>query len=125
MKKVFLSLSTLLTLIFASSAEELIEQNKCMNCHNIIGMKDAPPFSGIARHNSHWYGKSKDSIINSIKNGSKGKYPMFSNTQMPAYNHLSNEELNKIADWIFSQKSNKMHNGDWHCMMHNGNCNNK
>jgi len=124
MKKVIigLSLSTLITFLNATSVQELIKQNKCMNCHSIIGMKDAPPFAGIARHNNHWYGKSRKNIINSIKNGSKGKYPMFSNTQMPAFKHLNKEELNKIADWIFSQESNKMHNKDWHCMMHKGSC---
>jgi len=114
-----------MTLLYAKSAQELIKKNNCMSCHNIIGMKDAPPFAGIARHNSNWYGKSKQSLINSIKNGSKGKYPMFSNTQMPAFKHLTKQELETIAAWIFAQGSNKMHNGNWHCMMHNGDCNNK
>ena len=43
-----IALGLLSTSLFAKSAETLLQENKCMNCHNIIGMKSAPPFSGIA-----------------------------------------------------------------------------
>lgn len=108
------------TSLLAKNAETLIQENQCMNCHNIRGMKSAPPFSGIARMNSHWYGTSKTNIKNSIKNGSQGKYPMFSNTKMPSYKNLSNKELNILAEWIISQGSKGMHRN----CMHNKHMNN-
>lgn len=90
------------------SAEVLISKNGCMACHNVMGMKDAPPFAGIAWRNLRWSNNPKATIINSIKNGSHGKYPMFSNTKMPSFNNLSKEELNVLATWIISQSSNNM-----------------
>ena len=100
--------------------EILLQENNCFNCHNINGMKSAPPFTGIARMNSSWFGNAKSSIINSIKNGSHGKYPMFSNTKMPSFKNISEDELNTLSDWIILQGSNSMHKG----MMHNGHMNN-
>ena len=129
MKKIIFTLITLGLLsssLLAKNVETLLEENKCMSCHDIMGMKSAPPFWGIVRMNSNWFGTSKSSIINSIKNGSQGKYPMFSNTKMPSFKNLSEKELNTLADWIISQRSsgmhrNKMHNGH----MGNGHMNNR
>jgi len=42
--------------------------------------------------------------MESIKNGSKGKYPPFADTQMPPFPSLSAAELNTLAEWILSQK---------------------
>ncbi|MCF6172855.1 MAG: cytochrome c [Campylobacteraceae bacterium] len=119
MKKLFLSLillSLLISSLLAKNAETLLKENKCMKCHSIMGMKSAPPFSGIARMNSGWFGASKSSIKESIKNGSQGKYPMFSNQKMPAFKKLSDKDIDTIADWIIRQGSNSMRHG---MMMHN------
>jgi len=99
------------TSLFAvDSAEDIIAKNDCMSCHNIMGMKDAPPFAGIAWRNSRMGSNAKETLKYSIKNGSHGKYPMFSNTKMPAFTHLSEAELNTVTSWIISQSQN-MKNG--------------
>lgn len=120
MKKLLLGLITISLLIsslIAKNADTLLKENKCMSCHNIMGMKLAPPFSGISKMNSGWFGVSKRSIKDSIKNGSQGKYPMFSNAKMPAFAELNEEELNTLTDWITKQGSRGMRNGMMH---HNG-----
>lgn len=104
--------------LLAKNADEILKENNCMKCHNIRGMKSAPPFSMIYKMNKGWFGLGESSIKDSIKNGSKGKYPMFSNFSMPAYKHLSDNELDIIMDWIKSQsqmgmRHNKMHHNKW------------
>lgn len=114
MKKLTLGLiivGLLASSLVAKSAETLIEENKCMDCHNIIGMKYAPPFSGIAKMNSGWFSNSKSSIKDSIQNGSQGKYPMFSSTKMPAYTNLNDKELDTLVNWTLDQGSKGMRHG--------------
>ncbi len=121
MKKLFLgliSIGLLISPLLAKDVRTILKENKCMKCHNIMGMKSAPPFSGIARMNSGWFGVSKSSIKNSIKNGSQGKYPMFSNEKMPAFANLSDKELDILTNWIIKQGSNSMRHGMM--MRHNG-----
>jgi cytochrome c len=106
MRKV-ITLTLLLSLsLFASSAEELISSNGCLSCHAVASKKSAPAFAGIAKRNLRFEGDgAKEVIKSSIKNGSKGKYPRFSDTSMPPYPNLSNSDLEKIADYILSQAS--------------------
>ena len=109
MKK-FISIIVIIssTILFANSAEEITKNNGCMACHNIIGKKAAPALKGTARKNLKWYGgDAKAKIINSIKNGSKGKYRNFADTQMPAFKSLSDKELSVVADWILSLYLNR------------------
>ncbi|AKF25297.1 hypothetical protein YH65_07765 [Sulfurovum lithotrophicum] len=111
MKKVIVTFgltAMIATSVFAGDpAQTLIEKNKCMSCHNIMGMKDAPPFAGIAWRNSRINANTaKATLKNSIKNGSHGKYPMFSNTRMPSFSHLSDKELDTLATWVLSQAQN-------------------
>ena len=50
MKKLVLSLSTLglvYSSLLANDVQSLLQKNNCMNCHNIVGMKSAPPFMAI------------------------------------------------------------------------------
>ena len=103
MKKVVLTLLLTSGVVFASG-EQLVQSNGCMDCHNIMGKKLAPAFMGVARKNIQWFGNdAKSKIIESIKNGSKGKYPQFSSSEMPAYGHLSGEEIDTIASWILEE----------------------
>ena len=112
MKKIIATLS--ITVMMATSgfaadsdsAKVLIEKNGCMSCHNIMGMKAAPPFSGISWRNSRGGASAKSTLKHSIKNGSHGKYPMFSNTKMPAFSHLSDKELDTLATWVLAQSKN-------------------
>ncbi len=99
--------------LLAKSAEKILKENNCMKCHNIRGMKSAPPFSMIYNMNKEWFGLGESSMKDSIKNGSKGNYPMFSNLSMPAYKHLSNSELDTLVNWIKSQSQMGMHHNKW------------
>jgi cytochrome c551/c552 len=46
---------------------------------------------------------AKASIMESIRKGSKGKYPNFNGTQMPPYPNIPDAELSTLADWILAQ----------------------
>ena len=104
MKKLILTLLLASATLLASSGEELTKHNGCMECHNIMGKKAAPAFMGTAKKNLKWYGdEAKANIIKSIKNGSKGKYRQFADTEMPAYSNISESDLDTIATWILSE----------------------
>ena len=104
MRKLLLTIVVGTTILFASSGEELMKVNGCMECHNVMGQKEAPAFMGTARKNIRWFGvNAKEQMIKSIKDGSKGKYRNFSNTEMPAFNYLSSDDLDKMATWILVQ----------------------
>ena len=106
MKKFILTLTFGCGILFAQDATSLLEKNGCFNCHGIDYKKAAPAFAGIGKRNKRFEGENaKNVIINSIKNGSSGKYPKFSGAQMPPYTNLSDEELNTIADFILAQSS--------------------
>ncbi len=107
MKKLILITVVISTVMLASSGGDLIQQNRCMDCHNIMGKKSAPAFMGTARKNIKWYGDdAKSKIIDGIKKGSKGKYPKFKDTQMPAFDNLSSKDLDTMATWILDQYTN-------------------
>jgi cytochrome c len=98
------SLSAALSLLHAESGAELAQKNGCMACHQVTGQKSAPAFRGVANRNLRFNGSSaKTSIMESIKKGSKGKYPNFNGAQMPPYPNIPDTELNTLADWILSQ----------------------
>lgn len=105
--------------LFSKSAQEIVTQNGCMECHNINGMKYAPPFSMILRMNEGWFGLSENNIKDSIRNGSQGKYSMFSNTKMPAFKNLSDEELDTLLTWLKSLKGMRNNMMEHHMMHHN------
>jgi cytochrome c551/c552 len=111
--KILLIGALVATSVYASSAEDLIKQNGCLACHAIASKKAAPAFAGIGMRNKRFEGdNAKATIMNSIKNGSKGKYPYFRNSAMPAFSNLSDAELSTIADYILSQSSKaKCHAG--------------
>jgi len=91
-------------LLHAADGAQTAEKNGCMACHAVVGKKNAPAFRGIANRNLRFNGSNaKTAIINSIKNGSKGKYPKFAGNVMPPFPNLSEDDLNALADWILSQ----------------------
>jgi len=106
MKKIILS-SILLTVgLYAQSAQEIIDANGCLACHAVASKKAAPAFAGIGKRNKRFEGdNAKATIMNSIKNGSQGKYPYFSSSAMPPYASLSESDLNTLADYILAQSS--------------------
>ena len=93
-------------IVFAQTAQEIMEKNGCLTCHAVASKKSAPAFAGIGKKNKRFEGSNaKTAIMNSIKNGSKGKYPMCANSAMPAFKNLSQKELSILADYILEQAS--------------------
>ena len=78
--------------------ERVLEQQRCTNCHDIEVDKVAPSFKMIA---SRYNVEQKDELINSIKNGTKGKWDG-KQLPMPAYKKMSNEDIDGMVDWILS-----------------------
>ena len=117
MKKLIVVAVALSGIIFASSGEELVNKYGCLACHAVAGKKSAPGFAGIANKNIRFEGdNAKSVIINSIKNGSKGKYRRFANATMPPYKNISEKELSQIADYILSLAPKaKAHGRDGNC----------
>ena len=112
MKKVVVAVILCSGVLFAKGAEEIIEQNGCLGCHAIASKKAAPAFAGIAKRNMRFEGsRAKEVIMNSIANGSKGKYPMFADMEMPSFKNLSPEELSSVADYILAQSSKAKYQG--------------
>ena len=106
MKKIILTVLVANGLLFANDGEQLVKNNGCMECHNIMGKKLAPAFMGTAKKNIKWHREDAQEIMmKSIKNGSKGKYWNFKDKQMPAYSHISNEDLETITSWILKEYS--------------------
>ncbi|WP_297431276.1 c-type cytochrome [Sulfurimonas sp.] len=106
MKKIIVTAAVFGSLLFAQSAQELIKENGCLACHAVASKKAAPAFAGIGKRNKRFEGdNAKATIMNSIKNGSSGKYPMFSDSAMPAFPNFSQEELSTLADYILVQSS--------------------
>jgi len=92
--------------LFAEDALSLIKDNGCFSCHAIDSKKSAPAFAGIGKRNKRFEGdNARYVIMNSIKKGSKGKYPHFSDMEMPSYKNFSEAELSSIADYILAQSS--------------------
>ncbi len=111
MKKMFIATIVLSSVLFGQSAQELIDANGCLACHAVASKKAAPAFAGIGMRNKRFEGaNAKATIMNSIKNGSQGKYPMFSDSAMPAFKNLSQQDLSTLADYILAQSS-KAHAG--------------
>jgi len=104
MKKIVLSLLIMGNIVYASTGKQLVIENGCMECHNIMGKKLAPAFMGTAKKNIKMFGKdAKVNIIKGIKNGSKGKYGNFKHTEMPSFEYLKSSELNLISNWILEE----------------------
>ncbi|UCN01332.1 c-type cytochrome [Sulfurimonas sp. SWIR-19] len=106
MKRLLISTLLLTVSLFAQSAEEIIQDNGCLACHAVASKKAAPAFAGIGMRNKRFEGENaKEVIMASIKNGSQGKYPRFSNSAMPAFANLTQDQLNTVADYILAQSS--------------------
>jgi len=112
MKTVVSTILVATSLMASSSGYSLVKGNGCLSCHAIASKKTAPAFAGIAKKNIRFYGNNaKNMIIQSIKNGSSGKYRKFADVSMPSYFYLSQEQLDTIADFILSQASKARGNG--------------
>jgi len=66
---------------------------KCLSCHKINKKLVGPSFKEISQK------KDLNTIKNSIKNGSKGRWKNIK-ASMPAFNNIPNNELETISKWI-------------------------
>lgn len=85
----------------ATEMMELARANACLSCHSVTEKIVGPSFQSI----SGKYAGDKDavaSLAQSIRNGSTGKWG--SRAAMPPHPNISNEDLNKLAKWVLSQK---------------------
>ena len=78
--------------------KRLALQNNCLTCHKIKLDTVGPSFKHIAKK----YKNDKTQIINSIKNGSKGKWKKFKAIMPKFKDKLSDKEINEIANWIIN-----------------------
>jgi len=77
--------------------EQIARKNSCFSCHSINSKKIAPSFTTIKNISN------KKDILNSLLNGSKGKYKGFEKSYMPPLGkNISKEDLDKLSHWILS-----------------------
>ena len=80
---------------------DFVRAHGCFSCHSVTEKIVGPSFQSV----SSKYAGDKDavaSLAQSIRNGSTGKWG--SRVAMPAHPDLSNDDLNKLAKWVLSQK---------------------
>ena len=80
--------------------KELLQASGCMSCHAIDEKVVGPAFQAIA---AKYAGQSDavDSLVQSIRNGSKGKWGRM---PMPPHSSLSGDDLKKLSTWVLAQK---------------------
>jgi cytochrome c len=74
--------------------ELLARQDGCLSCHAKKFKKVGPSFSEIAKK------MDKKKIVNSIRNGSRGRWKESNNIPMPSFKKLSEQDINILAKWI-------------------------
>lgn len=83
-----------------STFTPLMRDNGCASCHSVNEKIVGPAFQSVAAK----YAGDKDaaaSLMQSIQNGSRGKWGRI---PMPAHPSLSQTELKELATWVLSQK---------------------
>ena len=76
--------------------ERVIEKNGCSNCHDIEKDKVAPSFKMIAQRYDK---KDRDILINSIKEGTKGKWEGKKLPMIP-FKKMSDKDVEGVVEWI-------------------------
>ena len=79
--------------------QRVLEQQRCENCHDINKDKVAPSFISISKKYS-----STKPLIESIKNGSKGKWKNFK-LIMPPFKKMTDKDIEGMAKWILELKN--------------------
>jgi len=107
MKKILFILILINTFLFSNIIDTL-NINGCMECHNIKTSKLAPSFLEIGKSNFDFYGlEARHFLARSIKEGSVGIYKGFEKSKMPAFKNISNQDVDKITQWIIDNYKNK------------------
>ena len=104
MKKAVVSCFLAFGLIFvsqvqANDVEALAKSKNCLSCHAIERKLVGPAYKDIAKGKDPKGGEiTVERLVNSIKNGSMGKWGPI---PMPP-NPVTDDEANQLAEWILS-----------------------
>jgi cytochrome c len=79
--------------------ERLVLKYKCVGCHKVDKDLVGPSFSHIAKR----YGSNTQEMLESITNGSKGKWKMMHNRIMPAFANIPQNQKETMVSWIQKQ----------------------
>lgn len=79
-------------------AQSLAQSSNCMACHQADRKVVGPAFSTIAER-FKGNGAAADYLVQSIKNGSKGRWGP---VPMPRQVHVSEKDARELAEWILS-----------------------
>ncbi len=77
------------------AGEQLAHREGCFGCHDTTLQKVGPTFTAIAGRY-----KDADTIIQSIRSGSRGKWEISRNIPMPARRDLNASQIERLAAWI-------------------------
>lgn len=105
MKLKFVTIAILSTAMFATVSmahadEALAKKNGCTACHSIDKKLVGPAFKDIAAKYKDDKA-ARDTLITSVKNGSKGKW---GNVMMPPNApRVSDENIGKLVDFVLAQ----------------------
>lgn len=97
--------AALLVLSGTASADDaaalaLAQKNACMSCHGVDKKIVGPAYKEVAKKYAGDKG-AKDQLIAKVKAGGKG---VWGPVPMPPNPNVKKEDLEKIVDWILSQK---------------------
>lgn len=99
MKRSLITFSMLAILTTTAWADpKLASTNNCMACHTVERKRVGPAFQDIAKK----YAQQADAapyLANQITKGSRGVWGAI---PMPANNHISEADAQKLATWILS-----------------------
>ncbi|MDG5975174.1 class I cytochrome c [Hydrogenophaga taeniospiralis CCUG 15921] len=83
-----------------AAAIELAKNNGCLSCHSAKEKIVGPAYSSVAEK----YKDDKDavaSLVQSIQNGSKGKWGRI---PMPAHPSMTPADIKTLAEWVMTVK---------------------
>lgn len=84
-----------------AEAEALAQKSACLTCHKVDAKLIGPAYKDVA---AKYAGdpKAKETLFNSVKNGSSGKWGQ---VPMPPNVNVKDEDIKKLVDWVLSLKS--------------------
>ena len=84
----------------ASADQALAQKNACMSCHGVDKKIVGPAFKDVAKKYAGDKG-AKDKLMAKVKTGGKG---VWGEIPMPPNPQVNPADLDKIVDWVLSQK---------------------
>jgi cytochrome c len=106
MNKLMMSAASAALLVMSGSAladdaaMALAQKNACMSCHGVDKKIVGPAYKEVAKKYAGDKG-AKDQLIAKVKAGGKG---VWGPVPMPPNPNVKKEDLEKIIDWVLSQK---------------------